>query len=108
MSFGARLRQFREQQGLRLSDLAQRTGFSEGFLADLEADRLPMPMIEVHKILAHALATTPRMLLGTYAESVPYAHIYKRIPGPPTPTDLEQLCRVMADIVAEKLGEEGS
>lgn len=98
MSFGARLRSFREQQGLTLYDLSERTGFSEEFLQDLEADKLPMPMVEVFEILAPALGTNPRMLVGPYADKVPYTHINKSGGGEVTPDELEDLCRAIAEI----------
>lgn len=102
MSFGARLRQFREQQGLTFRDLSQRTGFSEQFLQDLEAHKLPMPMIEVFDLLAPALSTTPRMLLGPFADKVPEAHINNSDGRPPTPQDLEDLCRAMAEVIRKR------
>jgi len=66
MSFGARLRSFREQQGLTLEDLSERTGFSAGFLRDLEEDKLPMPMVEVYQLLAQALELADYFYVTTW------------------------------------------
>lgn len=75
--FGARLRKYREECGLSLSALAERTGLSKGYLSSLENNHEPRrPSAEVLYDLANELGVTMsdlmgRQLLASAAPTVP-------------------------------------
>ncbi|MCA1905838.1 MAG: XRE family transcriptional regulator [Desulfarculus sp.] len=57
---GQRVRQIREQKGLTLTDLAQRTGLMEQFLADIEAETASPPLgvlVKLGKALGMKMGT---------------------------------------------------
>ena len=57
---GRRVRQFREHKGLTLTDLAQRTGLPEEFLADIEAEAASPPLgvlVKLGKALGMKMGT---------------------------------------------------
>jgi transcriptional regulator with XRE-family HTH domain len=61
----ARLRTYREQQGLSLSGLSELTGLSKGYLSSLENHDQPRrPSAEVLYTLAQALGVTMSDLMG--------------------------------------------
>lgn len=63
--FGARLRKYREESGLSLSALAERTGLSKGYLSSLETNHEPRrPSAEVLYDLANELGVTMSDLMG--------------------------------------------
>lgn len=63
--FGARLRKYREETGLSLSALAERTELSKGYLSSLENNHEPRrPSAEVLYALAQALGVTMSDLMG--------------------------------------------
>lgn len=63
--FGARLRTYREESGLSLSSLAERTKLSKGYLSSLENNHEPRrPSAEVLYQLAQALGVTMSDLMG--------------------------------------------
>lgn len=75
--FGTRLRTYREERGLSLSGLADRTGLSKGYLSSLENNHEPRrPSADVLYTLANELGVTMsdlmgRRLLTSPSESVP-------------------------------------
>lgn len=63
--FGARLRKYREESGLSLSALAERTELSKGYLSSLENNHEPRrPSAEVLYKLAKTLGVTMADLMG--------------------------------------------
>jgi transcriptional regulator with XRE-family HTH domain len=63
--FGARLRKYREESGLSLSALAERTELSKGYLSSLENNHEPRrPSAEVLYTLAKTLGVTMSDLMG--------------------------------------------
>lgn len=63
--FGARLRTYREESGLSLSGLADRTGLSKGYLSSLENNHEPRrPSADVLYRLANELGVTMSDLMG--------------------------------------------
>lgn len=57
---GQRVRQIREQKGLTLTDLAQRTGLAEEFLADIESETASPPLgvlVKLGKALGMKMGT---------------------------------------------------
>lgn len=64
-AFGSRLREYRDQRGLSLSQLAQETELSKGYLSSLENNHLERrPSAEVLYTLAQALGVTMSDLMG--------------------------------------------
>ncbi|WP_183407827.1 helix-turn-helix domain-containing protein [Nocardioides marmoriginsengisoli] len=63
--FGTRLRTYREESGLSLSALAERTKLSKGYLSSLENNHEPRrPSAEVLYALAQTLGVTMSDLMG--------------------------------------------
>jgi transcriptional regulator with XRE-family HTH domain len=55
MGFGQRVRAIRQQQGLSLNDLEQRTGVNKGYLSQLEREAQRNPSVHIAKRIADAL-----------------------------------------------------
>ena len=62
-SFAERLRLFREERGLRLADLEEKTGVSRGFLSELERGK-KTPTLDTLKKLASGLQVSIQDLVG--------------------------------------------
>lgn len=58
MSLGKRIKQLRENRGMRQQEVAERAGLSVGFLSELENDHRPSASARVLLKLATALGTT--------------------------------------------------
>jgi transcriptional regulator with XRE-family HTH domain len=64
-AFGTRLRTYREQRGLTLTQLSEETGHSKGYLSSLENNHQERrPSAEVLYTLAQALGVTMSDLMG--------------------------------------------
>lgn len=59
---GANVRRLREAQGMTQEQLAERSGFGQNYLSDLERGRRNPTVVTVFE-LAQALNTTPALLL---------------------------------------------
>jgi transcriptional regulator with XRE-family HTH domain len=55
VSFGETLRKTREAEGMGLRELARRIGKSQGYLSDVEKDKVAPPSLEVILAIAEAL-----------------------------------------------------
>jgi transcriptional regulator with XRE-family HTH domain len=75
LSVGARVRAVRENKSLTLQDMAQRTGFSESSIAQIEAGEILPPLGDLVK-LARALEMKMGYLL-VQGESKPYTVVRK-------------------------------
>jgi transcriptional regulator with XRE-family HTH domain len=75
LSVGARVKAFRENRGLSLKDVAQRTGFSESLILQIEAGEVLPPLGDLVK-LARALEMKMGYLLAQ-GESKPYTVVRK-------------------------------
>lgn len=74
--FGARLRTYREERGLSLSSLAERTKLSKGYLSSLENNHEPRrPSAEVLYALAQALGVTMSDLMGRHLLPAASPHV---------------------------------
>jgi transcriptional regulator with XRE-family HTH domain len=76
LSVGARVKAVREQKALSLQDVAQRTGFSESNIAQIEAGEILPPLGDLVK-LARALEMKMGYLL-VQGESRPYTVVHKK------------------------------
>jgi transcriptional regulator with XRE-family HTH domain len=76
LSVGARIRAVRETKALSLQDIAQRTGFSESTIAQIESDAILPPLGDMVK-LARALEMKMGYLL-VQGESKPYTVVHKK------------------------------
>lgn len=63
-SLGARLRRFREERGLSLSQLGEKAGVSKGYLSTLEKVPDARPSAETLFAIAEALGVTMADLMG--------------------------------------------
>jgi transcriptional regulator with XRE-family HTH domain len=64
LSFGQRLRRWRNEQGLTLREVSERSGISVTYLSDLERGKLVNPTLETLTALAAALEVSLNELLG--------------------------------------------
>jgi transcriptional regulator with XRE-family HTH domain len=76
LSVGARVRAVREQKALSLEDVAQRTGFLESTIAQIESGEILPPLGDLVK-LARALEMKMGYLL-VQGESKPYTVVHKK------------------------------
>lgn len=76
LSVGARVKSFRETKELSLQDVAQRTGFSETLIAQIETGEILPPLGDLVK-LARALEMKMGYLLAQ-GESKPYTVVRKK------------------------------
>jgi len=71
-SFGETLRKMREEQGRGLRELARRVGKSQGYLSDVEKDKVAPPSVEVILAIAEALQVDKWELLRAADKEVEY------------------------------------
>jgi transcriptional regulator with XRE-family HTH domain len=76
LSVGTRIKTVRETKGLSLQDVAQRTGFSESTIAQIETGEILPPLGDMVK-LARALEMKMGYLLAQ-GESKPYTVVHKK------------------------------
>jgi transcriptional regulator with XRE-family HTH domain len=76
LSVGARIKAVRETKALSLQDIAQRTGFSESTIAQIESNEILPPLGDMVK-LARALEMKMGYLL-VQGESKPYTVVHKK------------------------------
>jgi transcriptional regulator with XRE-family HTH domain len=76
LSVGARVKAMRESKALSLKDVAQRTGFSESTIAQIESGEILPPLGDMVK-LARALDMKMGYLLAQ-GESKPYTVVHKK------------------------------
>lgn len=69
--FGARLKRLREDRGLSIARLAQRSGITQGYLSQIEAGKRPTPGIGTLIALASAFRITLDELTGFDLEAIP-------------------------------------
>ena len=62
MSLGERIREARISKDLRLSDVARRTGFTGGYISQVERD-LASPSINALRKICQAVGTSPDIVL---------------------------------------------
>jgi transcriptional regulator with XRE-family HTH domain len=64
MTFGERLKQFRELAGFSQNELAKRAGINRPIISELEAGRQQTTTVDTARKLAAALGVTLDMLAG--------------------------------------------
>jgi len=70
--FGETLRRKREEKGLGLRELARRIGKSQGYLSDVEKDKVAPPSVEVILAIVAALQVDKWELLRAADKEVEY------------------------------------
>ena len=68
MTFGERLRQFRELAKMSQSELARRANISQPVVSDVESGRQKSVNLETARRIARALGVTLNLLAGTGEE----------------------------------------
>ena len=72
VSFGETLRKMREAQGMGLRELARRIEKSQGYLSDVEKDKVAPPSVEVILAITDALQVDKWELLRVADKEVEY------------------------------------
>jgi transcriptional regulator with XRE-family HTH domain len=75
-----RLRLLREQRGLSLGDLEEKTGVTKGYLSELERAEATNPSIDILKKIAGGLDVLVQELLGDTADTAEAAAARGKLP----------------------------